>query len=126
MDFQELNLANLGGGVAVEKFQDELHRVVENIQDPNTEATAKRRITLTVTFKPHKERGHGKVELSCESKLAPSLAYETQAFMGIDRRTGAVVACENNPRQMEMEFQQESQGDAGNVAPIGERKVEAK
>ena len=36
---ETVSLSNLGGGAAVEKFNDELVEVLRNIQDPNTSPT---------------------------------------------------------------------------------------
>lgn len=45
-----ISLATLNKGAAIELFEQELKRVIENIADPNVEPTAKRKITLTVVF----------------------------------------------------------------------------
>jgi len=94
----QITLANIGGGAAVEKFEDELKKVVENILDPNTEPNAKRTIVLTVTIKPTKDRTHGPVTVSAVSKLAPTMTYGTVAYFGMDGETP--VAFEDNPKQV--------------------------
>jgi len=53
---ETVSLDNLGGGAAVEKFNDELVEVLRNIQDPNTSPTAMREIKLTVSLKPAEDR----------------------------------------------------------------------
>ena len=68
--FNEMTLANLGEGAAVERFQEELTKVIENILDPNTEAETKRAVVMKVTIKPDKGRVHGRVEVTCEARLA--------------------------------------------------------
>ena len=68
----QLSLINLGGGAAVEQFQVELDRVLENIMDPNTGHT-KRAITMKVEFQPSTDRSTYNLRISCSSKLA---AYE--------------------------------------------------
>jgi len=94
----QITLANLGGGAAVEKFEDELRAVLENILDPNTEATCKREVSLKITFKPDKDRSFGEISIVAQAKLAPAIAYETRAFFG--REAGKVVAFEDNPKQV--------------------------
>jgi len=116
----EITLANLGGGAAIEKVQEELGRVVENILDPNTNATASRSIVLTITFKPAKDRSFGDVEVATQAKLAPSTAFSTRAFFGADKE-GKHVAFEDNPKQVTI---QDFLDQKNNVAPIEGRKVE--
>lgn len=54
---EKLSLVNLGGGAAVEMFDEALEKVLENILDPNTEAKTKRVITLKMTISPAENRG---------------------------------------------------------------------
>lgn len=96
-----ITLESLGGGAAGEKFQDELDRVVENIQDPNTEAKAKRSITIKVIFTPTVDRSMGQLHIEASSKLAATIAFETQAFFG--QQDGTYVAREHNPNQMTLD-----------------------
>ena len=92
-----VSLANLLGGVAVERFDDELTRVLANIVDRNTQAEAKREIVLKMSFKPDKMRDMGKVEIQVSSKLAPAEKLGTRMFIAITK-TGP-VATEYDPRQ---------------------------
>lgn len=96
-----LGLTTLGGGVAVERFAEELERVIGNIMDPNTDAKAKRSIQLKVTIKPTKDRDFGHLEVSCESKLAPVVSYGTRAYFG--RHGQQLLAFEDDPRQVTLE-----------------------
>ena len=50
---QHINLEEFAGGAFTTQINRELKKVTENIQDPNTEATAKRRITVVIEFKPN-------------------------------------------------------------------------
>lgn len=93
----KVSLANLLGGVAVERFDDELARVLANIVDPNTPAEAKREITLKLSFKPDKSRDMGKVEIQVNSKLAPAEKLGTRMFIAMTK--AGPVATEHNPRQ---------------------------
>jgi hypothetical protein len=95
------SLLNLGRGSAIERFDDELARVVDNILDVNT-TDAARTITLTVTFKPAKDRGRCDVGVKIASKLAPAEPFETVIFVGRDGR--GPIAVEHNPDQMKMSF----------------------
>lgn len=96
----EITLANLGGGAAVAKFEQELAKLAKNIMDPNTDAEVARTVTLTVTVKPSKDRNWAGIKISAIAKLAPNVAYTTRAFVGLDHASGKVVICEDNPNQM--------------------------
>lgn len=77
-----VSLDNLGGGAAVEKFNDELAEVLRNIQDPNTNPTTVRDIKLTVSLKPTEDRASAAVLISTTKKLAPIKAFASQVFIG--------------------------------------------
>ena len=79
---EPITLTNLGGGAAVEKFDEELQRVLDNIVDPNTQAESVRSITLKVTIKPDNTRQVGTVLISSVAKLAPDKEYETTCALG--------------------------------------------
>lgn len=49
-----INLETLAGGAFAEKLNEALMQVSENIQNPNTEATTKRQIQITLKFAPNK------------------------------------------------------------------------
>lgn len=50
-----INLETLAGGAFAEKLNEALMQVAENIQNPNTEATTKRQIQITLKFAPNKK-----------------------------------------------------------------------
>jgi len=119
---KKLSLANLGGGAAIERFDDELQRVLDNIADPNTIETAPREVTLKVKIKP-KERSYAKLDIVCSSKLATAEPYSTNAYIGADIK-GRAEAYEHNPEQMRLQFeqrqqeQQEQSEESGNVTKL--------
>ncbi len=96
-EIPDVSLANLMGGLCVERFDDEIRRVLANIADPNTPAAAKRSVTLTVTFKPDKQRDTGKAEVSVSTKLSPAEKVETRLFFALTK--DGPVATEYNPHQ---------------------------
>ncbi len=93
-----VSLNNLGEGAAAELFDLEFHRVLDNIQDVNTKATAKRVVTLKVTIYPDEDRNFGVTEIACTSKLAAVKPYPTQLVFGM-QSPGKFVATEYNPKQ---------------------------
>lgn len=94
---QGVTLETIGGGALSELFDAELARILSNITDPNTDTTTKRVMTITVKFKPNRDRDVADVELTCGSKLAGIMTVSTQLFMG--RHQGRLIAVENDPRQ---------------------------
>lgn len=94
---QGVTLDNIGGGALSELFDAELSRILANIADPNTDTAAKRTVTITVSFKPNRDRDVADVELKCSSKLAGIMTVSTQLFMG--KRNGKLIAVESDPRQ---------------------------
>lgn len=93
---QPVTLETLGGGALAELFAEELTRVLANIADPNTD-TSKRVITVSVSFKPNRDRDAADVSLACSSKLAGVLTVDTKVFMG--KQHGKWIAVESDPRQ---------------------------
>lgn len=92
-----VTLDTIGGGALPELFTREMTRVLENIADPNTEASAKRTITVQISFKAKNDREMADVDIICSSKLAPIAKVSTTLYMG--RQGGRLVAVENDPRQ---------------------------
>jgi hypothetical protein len=92
-----VTLENLADGAAAQLFQSELGKVLRNIQDPNTDATAVRKVTLEVSFQPDEERELGEVKVKATSKLAGLKGAHTRVFFG--NHQGELVATEYNPKQ---------------------------
>lgn len=101
MSEKTVSLETLGRGAAVEKFNQELARVVANILDPNTPPEKARAVTLKVTIKPDKNRLAASVKIECTSSCAPADGFATQFFMGRSK-TGQIIAVEQDPRQMSL------------------------
>ena len=95
MDF---SLTTLGRGAAIERFDEEMQKVLDNILDPNTKPDVMREVKLIVKVKPNKERDFAYVEIHCQSKLAPFDAVPTQIYIG--KHKGKAVAFERNPQQL--------------------------
>lgn len=100
VDEEYVDIQTLGRGAAMELFNDGLQRVLENVLDPNTEATAKRVLTLTVEFKPTEDRDVARAIMQVKAKLADAKGVGTYIFIG--REAGRAVALERNPRQPEL------------------------
>ena len=111
---QAVTLDTLGGGALAELFEAELARVLANIADPNTNESTRRSISISVSFKPNRDRDIADVELTCSSKLAGIATVSTQLFMG--RHQGKLIAVEHNPKQSTLFDQPRPQLAASAVA----------
>lgn len=86
-------LDNLMGGAMQEKFRVALAEVLANVRDPNTQATAKRVITLTIIIAPNANRDTAQMEVSVKTKTAPSVPAETTIYLDYND-DGLVTATE--------------------------------
>ena len=89
-----INLEKLAGGAFAEKLNEALMQVAENIQNQNTEATAKRGITVNIKFTPNKSRQMVSASISVTTKLAAAEAIDTQIIMGKNLKTGKIEFAE--------------------------------
>lgn len=104
-ELPRLTLSNVGHGAAIELYDQELRKVLENILDPNTEPESIRSITLRIKFAPTKDRVEVAVGVEADSKLAPFKGAGSLAFVG--RKNGEVIAVTHDPRQMQMNWDAE-------------------
>ena len=66
------SILQMARGAFVERVDYEMAKVIQNILDPNTKATAKRKITLTIELTPDDERQQINVQVTAKSTLAPT------------------------------------------------------
>ncbi len=92
-----VTLVTLANGAAMEIFDSELSKVVENILDPNTDPKAVREVTLKVRIKPDASRKNAAVVVGVTSKTGAINGCGTQFFFG--KKGGKCFAVENNPDQ---------------------------
>lgn len=92
-----VTLDTIGGGALPELFAAEIARVLQNIADPNTDPKQKRTISITVDFKPNRDRDAAETTVKIGSKVAGMLSVDTKLFIG--KHGGKWIAVENDPRQ---------------------------
>jgi hypothetical protein len=110
---ETMSLANLKEGAVIEAVDVEIQRVLDNIVDPNSDPKTKRTVTLTLSFTPNLERTKMNITAQAKSNLAPDIAIDTMALVGVEGGHG--VANEVVPRQMELPIDE-------NVTHINKRK----
>ena len=100
--FDLVTLDNLGGGMACELFAIELRRVLEDIDDPNSDPKTKRRITREFIFEPTQDRSFANITIVAKTKLA---GFQPQGVgIHIGRRDKRLVALAVDSRQEPIPF----------------------
>lgn len=103
---KHINLETFANGAFSSQVNRALEEVAKNVQDPNTEPVATRKITVTIGFKPDADRSFVATGVQTKTTLAPALGAVTAIQMGKDLRTGEVEAVEIGtgqiPGQMSM------------------------
>lgn len=116
-----INLEKLAGGAFTEKLNEALAQVDENIQNPNTDASTKRGITVNIKFQPSKNREMVSTTIQVTTKLAATEAIETQMVMGTTR-AGEIQIAEYGQMTMD-ELEEETPAEvqapeAGQIAMV--------
>lgn len=118
-----ITLSSIGNGAAFELFQERLTEVLENIQDPNTDPDASRKIVLEFTFKMRDgSREMGGVTIKAKTSLAGTKPVGAVVYVG--RKDGRVVADEHDPRQFGMfddESKKKPEGESVLISPRNPR-----
>lgn len=88
----EITFDTLAGGALRERFNDTLDDVLKNITDPNTEATKTRKMNITVSFKPNKNRSLSSVSFDVKATLQPAVSIQTEIVIDRDDDGNPVAA----------------------------------
>ena len=91
---EHINLETFAGGAFTVQMNRAMEKVMKNIQDPNTDAKAARKITVTEAFKPNEARNFITTGVVTKTSLAPELGAVTAMTCGTDLATGKVEAME--------------------------------
>lgn len=83
----------MDNGALQERFNHEFAEVTKNIMDPNTDATKKRQITITVDVLGDEYRDQVRLATQVKSKLVPRDSVSSKVEIG-QKRDGTVVANE--------------------------------
>ena len=98
---QHIDMEKFANGAFTEQINRELKKVTENIQDPNTDATAKRRITVVIEFKPNEARNFVTTGVQAKSTLAVEIGSQIPGQMTIEEVTDSFDEREKTPRQVD-------------------------
>ncbi len=91
------SILEMARGAFLERADYEMSRVIDNILDANTSATAKRKITITLEFKADDNRQNIFVNCTSKSALAPTNPVATSLYVTADGN-GEMVVVEMTPQ----------------------------
>lgn len=100
------SILQMARGAFQERVDLEMARVIDNILDPNTKPTQKRKLTMTIEFAPDDERQNIAVSVSVKSALAATVPARTTLWVAGDNSTGECQVVEMVPQvpgQMSMD-----------------------
>lgn len=92
MNDRRSSILQMAKGAFEERVDHEMNRVIDNILDINTKATAKRKITLTLELVPDDERQTIGVSCQVKSTLAATNPVATALYITGDSNGEMIVA----------------------------------
>lgn len=101
-ELTQVGIETLAAGAVPERFNDALAEVLANIDDPNTEPKAKRKIRLDIVFSPSEGRDSAAIDVRVQTTLATVRPVGT--VVHLTRREGRLVALQSNFRQEALPF----------------------
>ena len=102
--YKEVSLESINNGAALELFQEELKRVMGNINDVSISSDAPREIRLVFKIKPSKDRSSALTTIQASSKL---VSTEHQSSIFISRQNCYVT----NPKQEIFDFKKQQENE---------------
>ena len=85
-------------GGFLERVDYEMARIVDNILDANTKATAKRKLTITMELQPDDDRESITARFTAKSTLTPTNPVQTMLYVSGSDSTGEVQISEMAPQ----------------------------
>ena len=105
---KEVNLLELARGAIGEQINGEVTNILANILDPNTDAKAARKLTVTLTFKSDENREVVGISAQAKANIVPVKPITTILHVGADKNgnPSATELTRDNPNQQAM-FEEE-------------------
>ena len=91
---RHFNLETFAGGELSRQINRDIEAVMRNVVDPNTDVKAKRKITVTIEFKPNEQRNFITTNVNSKPTLAPALGAVTALGVQQDLTSGAIEVAE--------------------------------
>lgn len=96
--FDKKSILEMSMGAILERVDYEMGRVLENVLDPNTKPTAKRKITVGLELVPSADRKTITVLTTAKATLVPMDPVTTSLFITSSPNTGEMVVAEMVPQ----------------------------
>jgi len=93
---KKISLDTIQSGAIMDMFDEELRKVLANIEDENTVPNQERSITIKIAIKPDKTRRTGEVKTQVSSTLAKVKPAESFVFFDRDDK-GNFTALADDP-----------------------------
>lgn len=100
------SLLEMAKGAIIERVDYEAAKVFENIEDPNTDYKAKRKIQVTLVFQADDDSREGvKMSTEVKSTLAPTVPISTNLYMVRDENDAPMIveAIRQTPGQLDID-----------------------
>ena len=91
---RHFNLETFAGGELSRQINRDIEAVMRNVVDQNTDVKAKRKITVTIEFKPNEQRNFITTNVNSKPTLAPALGAVTALGVQQDLTSGAIDVAE--------------------------------
>lgn len=96
--YDKKSILLMSRGAFMERVDLEMAKVIDNILDPNTKPTQKRKLTLTIEFSPDDERRNIGVDFTVKNTLAPMVPARTTLWVAGENSTGECQVVEMVPQ----------------------------
>ena len=97
-ELEKKSILEMSMGAILERVDYEMGKVMDNILDPNTKATAKRKITVGLELIPSADRKTITVQTTAKSTLVPTDPITTSLYITNQPGTGEMVVAEMVPQ----------------------------
>lgn len=91
MDYKQKSILEMARGAIQERVDYEMSRILANILDPNTTATEKRKLTMTLELKPDDDRANVVVKCVAKAALAPTNPVVTSLYIADEKSVVEMV-----------------------------------
>lgn len=92
------SILEMSMGAILERVDYEMGKVIDNILDPNTKPTRKRKITVSLELIPSADRRTITVQTTAKSALVPTDPVTTSLFITNQPGSGEMVVAEMVPQ----------------------------
>lgn len=113
MEIRKVNLSTINNGAAMDLFQEELGKVLRNINDISVKPDAVREISMKFKIIPSKDRLTASVTIQATSKLQSVQAHQSSMFLS--QKQQGIEAYVTNPEQFDLGLSEEKPVSQKNI-----------